>query len=71
MATAIEVRADENGDFDELIVATGAYVHVERMSKTTFWMRCERGEKDAVVLWFNAVKTKNGKVKLEVICEPD
>jgi hypothetical protein len=32
-----EVRLDMDGEFDELVV-TDAFVHIERMSSTGFWM---------------------------------
>ena len=56
---AIEIRNDQLDELDE-IVATGAEIHLERMSKGHWWMIVSKGKQSVVV---NFYTTKNAKIK--------
>lgn len=48
----IEIRHDDDGVLDELIVRDPTLVHMERMDTARWWMRIDRADGDSVVLWF-------------------
>ena len=54
----IEIRNDDDGVLDELIVRDPTLVHMERMDATHWWMRIDRADGDSVVLWFDTQRQR-------------
>ena len=62
-----EIRLDDDGKLDEVVVEHAKHVHLERMDQGAWWMRIELADGSAIVV--NLAARRPGTTLVEGIAE--